>query len=251
MIAPGGPRHKAARRAGQSIGAAGNGCADFFGEGATPILELRSDVLTNPHRIQLDYLSAVMLWPAADDESARQAYREAAGKQFMIAELKAGAPPLAAGVADAMEWASEPPTFHSLKDEIGRRYKWGTIVGQYVYEMIGRPGEKAAIVKNAVTSRLGEFKESMFNNEILPTMKPAAHLWAARCIQYGETRRTYMPCIPSDLASFLAEAEWFLAQGAALIPRQSRVALLDTATAWRVPPAIVLPRAILQRRVLN
>jgi hypothetical protein len=217
-----------------------------------PIIDLQPEILTKPIQLDLYRIAAIMLWPEPDAEATRTAYCEATGKKFLIEEMKAGrTPPLAPGdeadVADAMAWVNRSPTADTLREATERRFKWGAVVGQYLYRMIGIQHEKAWVAKDIITSRLGEFKTSLFNNEILPRMRPAAHLWAGHLFRFQETGDSRLPTTGDALGDFLAVSDWFLAQGSALTPRQAKAPLLDVADAWCPPATLRLPAANLGR----
>lgn len=212
---------------------------------APPVLDLDPSCLTEPIRMDLVSIEAMMLWP--NDPSARWLWWRAAAleegidhiDQFPIDVLRQYA-------KDAMEI----PRVAELNSRNSRRVVHGILLGVIVYEatyLSKHDPQRAALykVQEDLCRRLSgtfQIQPQTMNNKEGPLwpMRPAAHLWAAHLLLALGGDKPF-PCRKADIGRFLATAETIR------LAAEQRRAPKAKSTVMRVGESVVLPTAIVSR----
>lgn len=195
------------------------------------VLNLRSDVLKNPTRLDLEIIGAAMLFP--DDENKRIRCEEAAGALLAIDALGKDADAVPLFVRFAAE---------EIRNEAIARYRKGMICSAFtLHELIGREslGLGAPTIrsifdnlskKDALAN--GTFSKKSFDAN-WAMFRPVAHFWVSH-FYFGPE----FPCNLSDLRQFLELAESFRIAGENTRTFRSPVLVLDPADTVKLPPEL-------------
>jgi len=222
---------------------------------APPLLQLRSDVLSTPFKLDLAVIEAMMLWP--DDDAARGRWIAASIVEWGWENIET------MPEAQLRRWALDAraargmPSNADLQPEANKRHPHGTVAGAIVLEaiMLGRLAPDQAAVRKVQESLADRLKGSFqiepktMNNKAGPIypFRPVAHLWAAHGAAWRGGDKTF-PCKASRLGEFLAIAEVIRAVAEHSRVKKSPSTVMRPGEAVRLPaeitaalPAVNLP----------
>jgi hypothetical protein len=175
------------------------------------VLELKPECLTQPIRMDLVDIEAMMLWPK--DPQARYLWFRAASLEEGLARIDDMPVDLLRQYAkDAMTI----PRVAELNKQNARRMAYGLVAGWMIFDAafyaMYEP-ERAALykVQESISEHLNKIfqirPQTMKNTDgQVMSLKPAAHLWAAHAYFAVHGDRTF-PCKLSDIGKFLSTAE--------------------------------------------
>jgi hypothetical protein len=195
-----------------------------------PVLEITPEMIGEKRsHLALYYISGVMLWPRAQDETRREEWVRAAPVM-----------PIA-----VIEGRSEQPFIHGF--QAGELL--ATAVQRYVtkgelkleglkQDMVSKQRRKAGSFKgyNAL-----DISRSSLENIVWKRYKSASHLWAAFVYAALFNHAEGFPCTLDRIRDFLGLVQFFEHVGVKIPTRGPDRPLLDIESIWRLPPGLELP----------
>lgn len=191
--------------------------------GPLPELQLREGWWRTPTALDVLAVARVMLWPSPSPAETRAV----SAKIFDIG-VKAGTLGAPASLED-LDALAAIPKMTEVESDVMDAAKKGTIAGFLLLRMVRAARKGEAVSMESAKIDLASFYVAKFNervslksidNNIWPKYRRVSHLWAA-WLDYMRAARVPVDRA-SDLPHFLSAAQWFLRQGLAVTPNQSK-----------------------------
>lgn len=220
-----------------------------------PELDIAPAHLSQPHRVTLDYINSVMLYPG-DAEGRERAFGAARVQHIICETERMGREGWECDYDTfilVLKFAAKYPPLEQIQEDLKPRMLKGATAGHLLREYIGRsaimrPGSarsSMSAIKKEISGYSGamKFSSSTVDNVIWPEYRSVSHLWAAWVeikLNGGDVGAS--PCTIEELPQFLATARMFQDIGCVTTPRQSNKGmLLDEERLWCIPRDLELP----------
>jgi hypothetical protein len=223
-------------------------------EAAPAILDLDPDFITQPNRLHLAQIEAMMLFPHSPSDR-EMVYRAS------IVEFAAENPDqIPEYIWKNLFYISRSVNrIDEIREAVRSRCVKGLIVGIVTHFQIASAkagiesrrediiNQISSIARDVVKSRGIRVSAKTFHNDMWPEFRSVAHFWAASVI-LNETRYhdTVFPCRVSEIEEFLSTVEAYRIAGESSRPKQASATILDPKHTVRLPSELKVEPADLQ-----
>ena len=221
-----------------------------------PVLEITAENLSDP--LTLEYVKAVMLWPA--DAEQRAEYMRFARAQLFTRNVRCAAGDELKQLFElALEATPARVMGPKMKACIERGGLAGALLGTAVLEHALTGTMKLESLKRQLISpskrkahRAFDISRSTLEKAVWRDFKRALPLWAASVnFPINDEGDFTFPCPPGRLSRFLAWAEFFRREATSIRSDRRAEPLLIEDQLWVLPPGLPLERIELRRGALG
>jgi hypothetical protein len=226
-------------------------------EPASTILDLRSDVLASPTRLDIAVIEAAMLWPddpEMQDNAIRSAFVELS--YSIVDQLSPQQK------SEVISVAREALPIRTLMAEVKKsRFIKGVIVGSVLHGILVKLSldPENASKKSIITACIAPFQETKnsgylrisektFDNDVWPRFKSVAHFWAAAFKAQKFDGGRAFPCDLANLAAFLSDAEFYRLEGERARTWKAKEPILREGDAIMLPKSLGIKPSVLDFR---